>query len=487
MQGSQRLSPTDRFLRLFTDVRAGESGTVLLLMLNIFLILTAYSVMKVLREPLILAGGGAEVKAYSAAGQAVVLLAAVPLYAALAGRFPRRRLINIVTAIFVMFIVAFYLLAQLKVPIGVVFYIWLGVFSVMVVAQFWSFANDVYTNEEGKRLFPIVVLGASFGGVVGAWLPGRLAVPLGVYQLFLVAAGLLVLAVVIMNIVDVRERRRTEANLPDVNTTGTMPAATAQLRGETGEFRIPKEDYTRESGTFRVVKPGAEKEEEKQEEAEEPLSKAGAFQLVFRSRYLLLIALLMLVLNWVNTTGGYILDRTVTDAVAGGETGGLSEEEFLTTFYSNFNFVVNVAGLLIQLFVVSRIIKYLGVAVAIIILPVIAFVGYATIAFYPILVAVRWAKTAENATDYSLQNTARNVLFLPTTREEKYKAKQAIDSFFHRAGDVMQAVLVFVGAQIFVFQTEHFAMVNLVLIAVWLSLAVFIGRRYGRLARVTAQ
>ncbi len=487
MQGPQRLSPIDRFLRLFTDVRAGESGTALLLMLNVFLILTAYSVMKVLREPLILVGGGAEVKAYSAAGQAVVLLAAVPLYGTLAGRFPRRRLINIVTAIFLMCIVAFYLLAQLKVPIGVVFYIWLGVFSVMVVAQFWSFANDVYTNEEGKRLFPIVVFGASVGGVVGAWLPGRLAVPLGVYQLFLVAAGLLVLAVVITNIVDVRERRRTEANLPDVNTTGTMPAATVQLRAETGEFRIPKEDYTRESGTFRVVKPGAEKEEEKEEEAEEPLSKAGAFQLVFRSRYLLLIALLMLFLNWVNTTGGYILDRTVTDAVAGGETGGLSEEEFLTTFYSNFNFVVNVVGLLIQLFVVSRIIKYLGVAVAILILPVIAFVGYAAIAFYPILVAVRWAKTAENATDYSLQNTARNVLFLPTTREEKYKAKQAVDSFFHRAGDVMQAVLVFVGTQIFVFQTEHFAMVNLVLIAVWLSLAVFIGRRYGRLARVTAQ
>ncbi len=486
MDGQQRASPIDRFLRLFTDVRTGESGTALLLMLNIFLILTAYSVMKVLREPLILAGGGAEVKSYSAAGQAIVLLGAVPLYGLLAGRFPRRKLINAVTAFFIVCIGAFYVLARLDVPIAVVFYIWLGIFSVMVIAQFWSFANDVYTNEEGKRLFPIVVFGASSGAVFGAWLPGRLIVPLGVYQLFLVSGGLLVIAVVISNIVDARERRRTEAGLPDVNTTGTMPAATEQIRAETGEFRIPKEEYKRESGVFRAVKPGVEEEEMK----ETPESTGSAFQLVFRSRYLLLIALLMLLLNWVNTTGEYILGRTISevaaDAVAAGEAGGLSEEELIGTFYSNFQSVVNVVGLLAQLFIVSRIIKYLGVAIAILVLPLIALVGYAAVALYPALLAVRWAKTAENSTDYSLQNTARNVLFLPTTREEKYKAKQVTDSFAQRAGDVMQAVLVFVGLNIFAFQTRHFAMANLVLIAVWLSIAIFIGRRYNRLAAVTA-
>ena len=88
---------------------------------------------------------------------------------------------------------------------------------------------------------------------------------------------------------------------------------------------------------------------------------------------------------------------------------------------------------------------------------------------------VRWAKTAENSTDYSLQNTVRQVLFLPTTREQKYKAKVAIDTFFHRAGDVLSAVLVFVGVNVLAFGTKHFALVNLVLVLVWIVLAILIG------------
>jgi AAA family ATP:ADP antiporter len=119
--------------------------------------------------------------------------------------------------------------------------------------------------------------------------------------------------------------------------------------------------------------------------------------------------------------------------------------------------------------------KYLGVRVALLFLPVIALGGYMLLAIYPILSAVRWAKTAENATDYSLQNTVRNVLFLPTTREEKYKAKQAIDTFFVRIGDLLSAALVFVGTTLFAFRTEQFAMVNIALVAIWLFIAVRIG------------
>jgi AAA family ATP:ADP antiporter len=94
---------------------------------------------------------------------------------------------------------------------------------------------------------------------------------------------------------------------------------------------------------------------------------------------------------------------------------------------------------------------------------------------------VRWAKTAENATDYSLQNTVRNVLFLPTTREQKYKAKQAIDTLFVRLGDVLSAALVYVGTAVLALRTEQFAMFNLALVAVWLVLAVAIGRENRRL------
>ena len=197
--------------------------------------------------------------------------------------------------------------------------------------------------------------------------------------------------------------------------------------------------------------------------------------------------MLILLLNWVNTTGEYLLGRTVTqaaqEAVAEQSAAGLSQDQFIGRFYSDFFAVVNLVGLLLQLFVVSRIFKYLSVSVAILFLPAIAFAGYTLLVLYPVLEVVRWAKTAENSTEYSLNNTVRGVLFLPTTREEKYKAKQTIDTFFVRSGDVLSALLVYLGTSWLFFKTEQFAMFNLVLVTVWLILAVFVGLEYRRMTR----
>jgi ATP:ADP antiporter, AAA family len=148
---------------------------------------------------------------------------------------------------------------------------------------------------------------------------------------------------------------------------------------------------------------------------------------------------------------------------------------------------VNLVGLTVQLFIVSRVLKYFGVRFALMILPVIALFGYAILAFVPILALVRVVKVAENATDYSIQNTVRNVLFLPTSRDQKYKAKQAIDSFFVRGGDVLSALLVFVGTTMLGLSANGFARINLVLAAVWIVLALAIGREYVRKSRALPQ
>jgi AAA family ATP:ADP antiporter len=453
----------DRRLRLFTVVRAGESGTALLLALNVFLLLAAYYFLKPVREGLILTGGGAEVKSYAAAGQAILLLVLVPAYGALADRLPRRLLLDVVTGFFVACLVAFYLLAQAGVPVGVVFFLWVGIFNLMVVAQFWSFANDLYTREQGERLFPIVAFGASLGAVIGSAGAGALIPLVGVHQLLLLAAALLVLAAVLGGMVDRRERARCEAGVPVRFTTQEIPAAT-------GEYLI-EEGAGTSKVTVSLTGTGRN---------------PGTFRLVFGDPYLLGIAFLILVLNWVNTTGEYILGRTVQTqaaaAVAAGTAGGLSTEAYISSFYSQFFFAVNLVGLLLQLFVVSRVLKYFGVRVAVLVLPVIALSGYVVLAFLPVLAIVRWVKTAENATDYSLQNTVRNVLFLPTSREQKYKAKQVIDSFFVRSGDVLSALLVYTGTTVFQMKAAGFARVNLVLAVIWIGLAVFVGRGYARKA-----
>jgi ATP:ADP antiporter, AAA family len=335
----------------------------------------------------------------------------------------------------------------------------------MIVAQFWSFANDLYTKEQGERLFAIVAVGASLGAVLGARLAGSLIPLFGLPQLLLIAAGLLGIAVTISNLVDARERAEHEAHLPSQFTTAELPAAT-------GEYQV---QMVEDEKKLTVSLPGA------------PISRRGTFRLVFENRYLLLIALLIMFVNWVNTTGEYILSRTVVEAaksaVASGSAAGLSESEYIGQFYSEFLFVVSLAALGLQLFVVSRLIKYVGVRVGVMVLPVLAFMGYTVLAFIPVLALVRLVKIAENATDYSIQNTVRNVLFLPTSRDEKYKAKQAIDSFFWRAGDVLSALLVFVGITILGFGTSAFARANLVLTCVWLLLAFAVGREYTRKSR----
>jgi ATP:ADP antiporter, AAA family len=465
--GVLKSTPLDRALRLFADVRNGEGATALLLALNVFLLLAAYYCIRPVREALILSTeGGPELKSYLAAGQAILLLGLVPAYGALADRLPRRRLLNTVTAFFIVCLVVFYGLTQAGIPVAAVFFLWVGIFNLMIVAQFWSFANDLYTKEQGERLFAIVAVGASLGAVLGARLAGSLIPLLGVPQLLLVAAALLGVAVVISNLVDARERARHESHLPSMLTTAELPAAT-------GEYQI---QGIEESRKLTVSLPGAGL-----------ASRRGTFRLVFGNRYLLLIALLIMFVNWVNTTGEYILGRTVVEAanaaVAAGATGGLSESEYIGRFYSDFLFVVSLAALGLQLFVVSRLIKYVGVRVGVMVLPVLAFTGYTVLAFAPVLALVRLVKIAENATDYSIQNTMRNVLFLPTSRDEKYKAKQAIDSFFWRAGDVLSAALVFVGITLVGLGTRGFARANLVLTCVWLLLAFAVGREYARKSR----
>jgi len=450
--GGGRPGPLDRALRLFTDVRAGESATALLLAANVFLVLFAYYLIKPARKALILSGAGAEIESYASAALAILLLGAVPAYGRLAARLPRRRLIGRVTLFFVACLIAFYALGTMGVDVGIPFFLWVGIFNVMAVAQFWSFANDVYSTDEGERLFPIVAFGASLGAVLGSVAAGIVIAHAGVMTTLLGAAAALWVGLLVTNAVDTRERVRTEAGLPLTHTTAELPAAT-------GEFAVSQAD-----GASAAAPTGG---------------RGAAFRLVFADRYLLLIAVIVLLLNWVNTNGEYILSKTMETVAAG---SGRPADQVIGEFYSGFFAVVNALGLVLQLFVVSRVLKYGGARIALAVLPVISLVAYSLMAFLPVLAAIRWAKTAENATDYSLNNTVRNVLFLPTTREQKYAAKQAIDSFFKVAGDLASAGLVFAGAGWLALAPRQFALVNLALVCVWLAAVWAVGRRYQRLS-----
>ena len=423
----------DRALSVFTDVRAGEGVGALLLAANVFYLLAFYQVLKIVRDALILSESGAEAASYASAGMAAVLFLFVPAYGALASRVNRVWLICSVTIFFASHLLIFYALGAAGVRIGIAFYIWIGVFNNVAIAQFWAFANDLYTNERGKRLFPLVGIGASLGALIGAGLTAYFFRGMGPYRAMLIAAAGLLVPVALTIIVHRREGHRKEA-------------AT--------------------------------------EEAEKPVGGAGGFQLVFKQRYLLLIAMMVLVYNLVNTLGGYILNTVYAQEaarlVATGLADRASEAAIIGTMSGTVQTWVNLLGLVLQALVVSRIFKYIGVRGALFILPAIAATGYTAIALIPTFFAVRWTKILENGTDYSVQNTTKQALFLPTSRDAKYKAKQAIDAFFVRFGDMLQAAVVYVGVQL-ALTIRGFAIVNVVLVAVWLLIVLGIRREHRKL------
>ena len=156
--------PLDRALRLFGDVRAGEGGTVLLMCLNVSLLLVGYYILKTVREPLILLAGGAELKSYAAAAQALALILYVPLYGWVAQRLPRQQFLAAVILFFVGCIQLFFFGSRMGVPhLGFLFFVWVGIFSLTTIAQFWSYANEIYTRPEGHRLFPLIAVGSTAG------------------------------------------------------------------------------------------------------------------------------------------------------------------------------------------------------------------------------------------------------------------------------------------------------------------------------------
>jgi AAA family ATP:ADP antiporter len=413
----------ERLLSPIADVRRGETASALLMTATMFLLLEGYYLLKTAREGFILAEGGAEVKSYSSAGQALLLLLLVPAYGKLASRVDRMQLIQWVTLFFASNLLLFLLALSAGLRIGIVYFLWVGIFNVMVIAQFWGFAADIFTAEQGKRLFPLIGVGASLGAWIGSLRAGQLVAAYGAWRLLASGVVVLALCVVLARIVN--------------------------------RITVRGEKSSRQQGEKLPDGP-------------------SGFSMIRSDRYLMLMALLVLLLNVVNTSGEYLFGRYVVNAANAAYGSGAASEaarqRFIGETYSSYFGYANLIGFLLQMFVVSRVFKFLGVARAVFIHPTVALIGYIGMVKAPSFEFVRWLKIFDNSLDYSLGNTTKQALWLPTSREAKYKAKQAVDSFCQRAGDVLQAAVVYTG-ELTSLSITGFAALNIVFVAGWLAVA----------------
>jgi AAA family ATP:ADP antiporter len=400
-------------MAIFPRIYPHERTRVLLLSLALFLLLTAYYVLKVLREPLILLTGDAVERNFARGAEAVVLLLVIPAYSALADRVGARRLVGWIIAIFIVTLVAFQALSTLHLKLGFVFFVWLGIFSTMVVAQFWSLTIDLFTRDEGERLFPLIAFFGTLGAVAGAQLCKVLLGPIGARSLMGVAAGFLCAALATVLVVVRHEARR--------------PSPAAQVGESDGR---------------------------------------GGFRMVLTDRYLLLIALVVLLLNAVSSTGDFLLAQKVAHISRSGDA-----QQRIGSFYASFATWTSLITAVLQLLVVGPVLRDVGVGDAIVFAPIFSLLGYGVFAGLPVLPLIASFKVLESSNDYSLQNTAEQVLFLPTSQAAKYKAKTAIDTFAVRFGDLaavgMVAVTFSLGLGI-----RAVAIENVILAALWLFVAV---------------
>jgi AAA family ATP:ADP antiporter len=423
-------------------VGTGEWRAIGRFVAGLFLLLTAYYILKVVREPLILATGSAVSRSYARAVQAALLVAVVPLYSALANRIAPAALVHYVFLFFVASLLVFVGLGRAGLAVGFAFFVWLGIFSTMSIAQFWSLANDLLSEADGERLFPLIATGGTLGAIAGAQVAAQGIGALGPFGLMLLAA-LLVAGSMACTAAGTRVWRTC------LDVVGTATAAAA----DPARSRVVHDPH-------------------------------NGFTLLLADRYLLLIACAVLLVNVVNTTGDYMLaelvSRAAETAAAGSADAEAVRRNWIGVFYGNFQTAIGVLTALAQMLLVGRLFQWAGLERALFVLPAIVLFGYGTVALAPLLGLLAVVKVLENSTEYSLQNTLQQALFLPTSREAKYKAKAAIDTFVVRAGDVGSAALVWLGTQL-ALGVRGFAVVNLAVGLLWLLLVVQLARRHRNL------
>jgi len=459
------LSPFEKLLSLFTRIRPGEGRSVAWLLLHAFLLMCAYYLVRTARETFIITEGSAVLRSYASGLQAALLIFLLPLYGMLFRLPDRSLIIQRINLILGLSLIPFYIAHQMSIHIGFSLFIWSGILAVMVTSQFWAFATDLFNLKTGQRLFAVIGIGISIGALCGALLAKNLIGHIGADGLLLASAAFFLSTMPLS--------RLSSDSVPDTNRPPSL--------------------------------------EHKSDAAEKVF---GGLALVLRDPYLLLIAALVVLLNWSEATGEYILNDFIkTASMALPESARESwvgsfqanimfwvtllsagsmalpesaRESWVGSFQANIMFWVTLLSAGIQLLLVSRIIIKFGVRVAVIITPVVFVIGYLAMAAVPLLLVVRGAVIAIKSLDYSLLNTCRNALFLPADRAVKYEGKTAIDTLFFRFGDLLSAFTVLVGVEFLGWGHERFILFNICLSLIMLGAAVLIGRAYAQKAALPA-
>jgi AAA family ATP:ADP antiporter len=462
-------------LQRAVNVEPHEVRALLLSCAYHFFILSAYYILRPIRDEMGVAGG-VENLPWLFTGTLVTMLVAHPPFAALVARLPRTRFIAYTYRFFMANLVIFFVLLKLAPPrtdvwVGRVFFVWVSVFNLFVISIFWAFMTDLFANEQGKRLFGFIALGGTLGAIIGAAITAFLAEILGPVQLMLISIALLELAVRCTRWLSrhADELRRDERRL--FGETEGLAAAGPAVGPMLTQERMKEEEVRRREAETGGTPPGGD---------ETPIGGGvlAGVDHVLRSPYLLGICAYML-LYTIASTFLYFQQAEIVDR-------NFIDRAMRTAFFARIDLAVNVLAIFTQAFLTGRIVKWLGVAVTLTLLPAVCVVGFTTLGFMPVIAVLVVFQTLRRAGNYAVARPTREVLYTVVTREDRYKAKNFIDTFVYRGGDQIgawsYALMSWLGLTM-----AAIAFVAAPLAAIWLVVGYWLGREQAQRAESLAE
>ena len=410
-----------------TGVHPHEQATVAWSLIYIVALFLAYYVLRPIRDELGVAGGVNNLP-WLFTGTLVTMLVATPLFGYAVRHFSRKSFIAISYRFFALNLVAFVILlrcgsAEQYVWIGRAFFIWVSVFNLFVVSVFWSFVTDIFDSDQGKRLFGFLAAGATVGGLIGSALTSGLVAHLGRVWLIVISIGMLELAVF----------------------------ASAKL-SRTGV---------------------ATRGKARRDEAERPVG-GGIFAGMvhtFSSPYLLGLASFILLYS-ITSTFLYFQQASIAEA-------SFPSSESRTAFFASIDLWVNALTLVVQIFLTGRLMAKAGVLLTLCLLPLVSIIGFAGLAAYPVISVFVVMQVTRRVANFALARPSREVLFTSVRREDRYKAKNFIDTVIYRGGDQV-ASWGYGGLMALGMGITQIAVIGVPLSIAWLVLSLWLARAHAR-------
>ena len=433
MQASENqpasLGGTQRLIDRLFGARPAEYAAALWSFAYFFCVLGSYYMVRPIREAMAV-GSGPDTIPYLFAGTFVAMLIATPIFGWIASRYPRRKFLPWVYGFFILNMLAFW--AAFSSAVGQeedyvwlarVFFVWLSVFNLYVVSVFWSFMADIYTQEQGRRLFGMISAGGSIGALIGGIVTSALVQQIGFHNIFPISAALLTLAVFCIR----QLRQWVEQQVVDSSTTiaSNRPLGGSPFAGITH---------------------------------------------VLASKYFKAIVAKSVIASLLGTAL-YMITANLVE-------GAFASADERTFFFSNVNVATNTIALLAQLLVVKHAVERLGIGKTMSALPFISIIGFAALAVEPTLAVVAILTVVRRSLGFGFSKPTTDMLYSVVTPEEKYKVKNFIDTAVYRGGDLIGTWSL--RPIISSFGIVGTALVMVPFAAIWAGIALWLGREYRR-------